>query len=160
MAGSKPAKMIFWPFRISDKAYQWTQFLEAFEKQELDKDGWIVLATDPNDTLQTDASFVMTVKPTKEQYYQILSTRPIVVMLDDIDTVLHPGTIEFLHYRCPIVTYKSGLIHNPNAIDNLEQLSDALTNLEYSVIDSKPFVYGLTEVDQYLNSNYIDVLSN
>ena len=160
MAGNNPAKMIFWPFRISDKAYEWIQFLEAFEEQGLDKDGWIILATDPNDTLETDASFVMQIKPTKEEYYQILAARPIIVMLDDIDTVLHPGTIEFLHYKCPIITYKSKLIDNPNAIGNLNQLDTALDNLRYTTIDASPFVYGLTEVDQYLNTTYIDVLSN
>ncbi len=160
MAGPTKPRIIFWPFRISDKAYEWTQFLEAFEEQGLDKDGWIVVATDPNDTLNTDAPFVMKMTPTKEQYYGILASRPVVVMLDDIDTVLHPGTIEFMHYKCPIITYKSELIHNPNAIDDLEQLSTALENLEYSVIDTSPFVYKLNEVDQYLNVTYLDVLSN
>lgn len=159
MAGTKP-NIIFWPFRISDKAYQFEQFLEAFEEQGLDKDGWIIVVTDPNDTLQTDAPFVMKVTPSKEQYYQVLSTRPVVVMLDDIDTVLHPGTIEFLYYKCPLITYNSKLIQNPNAIDNLSELSTALDNLVYTAIDYKPFVYGLTEVDQYLNVTYIDVLTN
>lgn len=156
MAGGKDQKMIFWPFRISDKAYEWEKFLKAFEEQGLDSE-YIIVTTDPNDTLHTDASFVMKMKPTKEMYYQILATRPIIVMLDDIDTVLHPGTIEFMHYKCPIITYKAKLIDNPNAIDNLEQLSIALDNLVYSVTDTSPFVYGLNEVDSYLNVTYIQV---
>lgn len=156
MAGGNDQKMIFWPFRISDKAYEWEKFLAAFEEQALNSE-YIIVATDPNDTLHTDASFVMKVKPTKEMYYQILATRPIIVMLDDIDTVLHPGTIEFLYYKCPIITYKSKLIHNPNAIDDLEQLGYALNNLVYDVIDTKPFVYGLNEVDPYLNVTHIQV---
>lgn len=159
MAGGNDQKMIFWPFRISDKAYEWERFVAAFEEQGLD-DEYIIVTTDPNDTLHTDASFVMKMKPTKEMYYQILATRPIIVMLDDIDTVLHPGTIEFLHYKCPIITYKSELIHNPNAIDDLDQLSTALEDLEYSTIDSQQFVYKLNEVDPYYNKTYIDVLSN
>ena len=155
-------KVIFWPFRISDKAYQWKQFLEAFEEQGLADDGYFIFVTDPNDTLKTEESYISKEKLSKDEYYRMLSTRPIIVMLDDIDKVLHPGTIEFLEYRCPVITYPSKLYENENTIPDLRWLRKAIEDLVYNVADTqlRNFVYRQGEVDQYFNTTYINVLSN
>lgn len=155
-------KLVFWPFRISDKAYRFEEFLAAFEEQGLHEDGYIILCTDPNDTLQTDCSFVMSKKLTKLEYYQMLAARPIIVMLDDIDTVLHPGTIEFFHYRCPVITFESELILNPNAITNLNELRPAFEDLMYTVSNTgiRRFVYQPDEVDEFYNKEFISVRQN
>jgi hypothetical protein len=155
-----PEKLIFWPFRISDKAYQWEQFLAAFEEQGLHEDGYVILCTDPNDTLECDKPFVMKKKLTKEQYYRILASQPIVVMLDDIDTVLHPGTIEFFHYACPVITYSSNLIMNLNTIPDLRWLRKELEDLEYNRVDVSPFVYAAGEIDSLYNKDFVNVTSN
>lgn len=157
-----PEKLIFWPFRISDKAYQWEEFLEAFEEQGLADDGYVILCTDPNDTLQCDKPFVMSKKLTKNEYYKMLSARPIIVMLDDIDTVLHPGTIEFLEYRCPTITYSSKLYDNQNTIPDLRWLRKAIEDLVYNVVDTqlRNFVYRPGEVDSFYNKEFISVAQN
>lgn len=143
-----PPKTIFWPFRISDKSYQWEQFLAAFEQQKLHEQGWTIICTDPNDTLKDSPGYVFKLKPTKEEYYAILQMKPIVVMLDDIDTVLHPGTIEIMHYGCPVVTYWSELIDNPMAINDLRMLHFALQEPVYNGVDTSRFIYKADEKDE------------
>lgn len=148
---------IFWPFRISDKAYKWTQFVQAFEQQKLYELGYTVTITDPNDSIDLLPSWVNKIKPTKEEYYQILASQPIVVMLDEIDTVLHPGTIEFFHYGCPVITLMTNLIDNLNTIPDLRWLSRAIDDLEYNQVDMTPFVYKHNEVDSLYNEEFVNV---
>lgn len=154
------SKMIFWPFRISDKAYKFAEFMEAFESQGLHEDGWHVVITDPNDTIAVTRGYISKIKPSKEQYYRILSTRPVIVMLDDIDTVLHPGTIEFFHYGCSVITFSSDLIQNTNTIPDLRWLRWALQDLKYNELDMSSFVYCTHEIDSLYNKAFIDVRSN
>lgn len=155
-------KLVFWPFRISDKAYQWEQFLEAFKEQGLDEQGYVVFCTDPNDTLECYESFVMTKKLTKDEYYTMLASRPIIVMLDDMDTVLHPGTVEFLYYKCPVLTFPAEIYKNENAILDLSELRDALEDLSYNVVDTqiRHFVYSADDVDPFYNKEFISVKKN
>lgn len=148
-------KTIFWPFRLSDAAYKWKEFKEAFEVQGLDKLGYSVLITDPNQTAGYTPDYVTKYSPDKEEYYRILSAKPIVVMLDDIDTVLHPGTIEFFHYGCPVIAFNAALIGNKNAINHLDQLKHALQNIVYNRSSMHSFVYAKDEVDSYLNERFI-----
>jgi hypothetical protein len=152
-------KMIFWPFRISDKAYQFAEFIDAFESLGLHDDGWHVVITDPNDTLAVTRPYITAIKPTKEQYYRILASQPIVVMLDDIDTVLHPGTIEFFHYGCPVITFSSNLIPNLNTIPDLRWIREELEDLEYNRVNVSPFVYSHGEIDSLYNEDFISVRS-
>jgi hypothetical protein len=154
--------MIFWPFRISDKAYQWKQFCEMFEREQLFYKGWWVLITDPNDTATDLPEFVQKTKLTKDEYYEILSEGPIVVMLDDIDTVLHPGTIEFFHYGSPVIAFEADLIDNPNAIKSLDELPQALDRIRFDSFDearwrTHRFVYSSHEIDQYYNQVFVNV---
>lgn len=150
-------KTIFWPFRISDKAYKWTEFLEAFKEQRLEAEGFTVVITDPNESSAELPAFVTKISPSKEEYYKILSSRPIVVMLDDIDTVLHPGTVEFFYYGCPVIAFYSDLIQNPNMIAKLFQLRSALNSLVYtnSKERMKSFVYKTGEIDSLYNQDFI-----
>ncbi len=158
------AKLIFWPFRISDAAYKWAAFLEAFKAQGLNEE-YTIAVTDPNESLKDPLPlFVIRTKPTKEQYYKILSLRPIVVMLDDIDTVLHPGTIEFFHYQCPVITFNAALLGNKNSISSLDQLSAALEKIDKQLHNLAKlgynsnltnFVYKKDEVDAFYNERFI-----
>lgn len=155
-------QLIFWPFRISDKAYRWSEFLVWFEATGLAADGYHVLITDPNDTAKDLPSFVTRQKLSKDEYYEMLCEQPIVVMLDDIDTVLHPGTVEFLHYGCPVIAFDAKLIDNPNSIVDLNELGYAVRNVVYDTFDqarwrSHRFVYGSSEVDQFYNEEFIRV---
>jgi hypothetical protein len=122
---------IFWPFRISDKAYQFNEFLEMFIKNELYKNHELII-TDPNDSYKGSHDFVTVYKPTKEMYYKILQTRPIVIMLDDIDTVLHPGTIEFARYGCNLITYENKLLNNEYQIKTIDDIPGILSKLGYN----------------------------
>jgi predicted nucleotide-binding protein (sugar kinase/HSP70/actin superfamily) len=76
--------------------------------------------------------------------------------------VLHPGTIEFFHYRCPVITFESELIQNENSITDLDQLSSALNYPVYNVVNSgvKRFVYEHGEIDQFYNEEFIRVRQN
>jgi hypothetical protein len=154
-----PDPVIFWPFRISDTSYKWEEFLKAFQEQGLHKKYDIVI-TDPNDSIKDLPSFVSKIKPTKDEYNRILMSRPKVVMLDDIDTVLHPGTIEFFYHRCPVITYHSELISNPNAISDLKELSTAIENLSYNRPNIVRFVYQHSEFDILYNQDFINVKKN
>jgi len=153
-------KVIFWPFRISDKAYRWEQFLSAFVDQRLHEQGWTIITTDPNDTLKSSDWFITNRKLVKVEYYAMLQAKPIVVMLDDIDKVLHPGTIEFFHYGCPVITYPATLIDNPNTIVDLSSLSAALAALSYNPVDVSAFVYKKGELDSYYQEDVIRVTQN
>ena len=157
-------KVIFWPFRISDKAYQWEQFLDSFVAHNLDESGYRIVITDPNDTAKDLPPFVTRQRPTKDEYYRILSSRPTIVMLDDIDKVLHPGTIEFFEYGCPVITLRSLLIDNPNAINSLAELRSALACLNTQHLNMDRFVYesrrGGKMNDPFYNKDFINVRSS
>jgi hypothetical protein len=159
---ARSMKKIFWPFRISDKAYKWDEFLVWFQASGLADDGYTIDITDPNDTAKHLPPFVKKLKLDKASYYAMLSNRFTVVMLDDIDTVLHPGTIEFFHYGCPVITFESKLIDNPNSIVDLNELGYAVRNVVYNVIDTQVwnFVYRTGEVDSLYNKDFVNVRSN
>ena len=146
--------LIFWPFRISDTAYRWDEFVRIFEEQHLGE-YFNVVVTDPNDSLKAPLPlFVIPFRPSKAEYYEFLNKRPIVVMLDDIDTVLHPGTIEFFYYGCPTITFGAKLLHNPNAIPTIDMLASALSDdiINYDRrADLTPFVYSIGEIDMLYN---------
>ena len=83
-------------------------------------------------------------------------------MLDDIDTVLHPGTIEFFHYGSPVIAFEADLIDNPNAIKSLDELPQALDRIRFDSFDearwrTHRFVYSSHEIDQYYNQVFVNV---
>lgn len=161
-------RVIFWPFRLTDKAYQWEQFKEEFERSYLAAEGYTVMITDPNESAPKDLrdlpSYVIPMRPTKEEYYEILSMKPIVIMLDDIDKVLHPGTIEFFYYGCNVITFESELIRNNNVIHDLKELSTALAYIDAGynsdLSNISEFVYSLGEIDKYYNESFVNDRKN
>jgi hypothetical protein len=149
-------RTIFWPFRISDKAYKWDQFLEMFIENKLDKRYKIVI-TDPNDSYKGDHKFVKKVKMTKDEYYEYLLKKPIIVMLDEIDTVLHPGTIEFFFYGCNVITLLNELVGNEHQVESISQIPQKLNELGYnSPTNTRDFVYWPKEVSEHYNKNNIE----
>lgn len=152
---------IFWPFRLSDSAYKFTEVLELFDADEELRTKYKIVVTDPNESLKIDRPYLVKIKLTKDEYYALLNTKPTVIMLDDIDLVLHPGTIEFFHYGCPVITLASKLIDNPNAINSLADLpakikSDLkqLTALESEWLVHR-FVLGSTELCLIYSEQFI-----
>jgi hypothetical protein len=73
--------------------------------------------------------------------------------------VLHPGTIEFFHYGCPVITYSSHLIPNLNTIPDLRWLRKELEDLEYNRVNVSSFVYSHGEIDSLYNEDFISVRS-
>jgi len=151
---------IFWPFRISDKAYKFDQFIDVFDELNLSGRGWTIETTDPNDSMKHERAYIGKMKPTKSEYYELLAKRPVVVMLDDIDTVLHPGTIEFFHYGCPVVTYNADLIRNPNTIVHLSEIGARLNSLSYNEVEIGRFRFAEGETDAFYNKVFCRVKSN
>lgn len=136
-----PQRTIFWPFRISDKAYRFDAFLEMFEREKL-YHKYELLITDPNDSYKGDSKHVKKIKPTKAEYYKILQDTPIVVMLDDIDTVLHPGTIEIMYYGCAVITLPNELVNNPLQVESIDHIPQVLADLGYNNrTDVRDFAY-------------------
>lgn len=143
-----PLRSIFWPFRISDSAYKFDKFVEMFVEQKLDK-RWKIVITDPNDSYKGDHKFVTKTKLSKDDYYSFLQSRPIVVMLDEIDTVLHPGTIEFFYYGCPVITLLNDLVGNKYQVESISDIPDMLSEVTYNAeIGIDNFVYSLNEVSK------------
>lgn len=85
---------VFFPFRISDKAYKFDRLLEMTNKNTT------ILITDPNDSYQDMRRNVKIIKPNKRQYYWILSQRPNVVYYENPNLVFHPGLADFLYFKC------------------------------------------------------------
>jgi hypothetical protein len=158
---------VFWPFRISDKSYRFEEFLEHFAPLALSHSANIrLVVTDPNDTLKQETldkyPFIVKMKPSKEDYYKILEVNPIVVMLDDIDTVLHPGTIEFFEYGCPVITLASKLLPTSHEVASISEISTVIIDLleydtEYEIsFELDDFVYDYNEICSLFNEDNIN----
>jgi hypothetical protein len=124
------------------------------------------VVTDPNDTLKQETldkyPFIVKMKPSKEDYYKILEVNPIVVMLDDIDTVLHPGTIEFFEYGCPVITLASKLLPTSHEVASISEISTVIIDLleydtEYEIsFELDDFVYDYNEICSLFNEDNIN----
>jgi hypothetical protein len=152
---------IFWPFRISDKAYKFEECMDAIVKTGLHR-RYKITITDPNDTFKGELAdkykFIKKVKLSKVQYYEMLNTQPVVIMLDEIDTVLHPGTIEFFHYNCKVITLLSELLPHENMVETVDQVPQKLRSLVYNAegTDISAFEYKYGEVSNLYNKNNIE----
>lgn len=144
------SNVIFWPFRISDKAYKFDEFLAMYEAKKL-YEHFDLMITDPNDSYTGNSEHVTKVPmKTKEDYYKVLRCCPIVVMLDDIDTVLHPGTIEFFYYMCRVITFKNRLIGHTRMVDSIDDIGDKLHESLYNLTSIRvdDFYYSYNEVSE------------
>lgn len=150
-----PSRTIFWPFRISDKAYKFDAFLEMFEREKLYQKFKLVI-TDPNDSYKGDSKHVTKVKLSKAEYYEMLQKNPIVVMLDDIDTVLHPGTIEFFVYNCNVITLPNELVNNVLQVESIDHIPQVLFDLGYNNnTNVQDFYYGYKEVSTIYCKDFV-----
>lgn len=159
---------LFWPFRLTDKAYQfeWVYSYLKANHNMLPK-GFEIVVTDPNNTLDqfqhllSNIIPVRKITPSKAQYYKILEQKPLMIMLDDIDKVLHPGLIEFLYFKCRIITLRNNTIRTNLQIANKLQLLGILNyviefdpllevdNINYFLIklkDSETFLFGVDRI--------------
>jgi hypothetical protein len=157
-----PSETILWPFRISDKAYKFEEFVKVYCESGLYRKYKLVI-TDPNKTFKMEMipdeckDYVFVVSPTKEEYYKMLADKPVVVMLDDIDTVLHPGTIEFMHYGVKLITFENQLVQHCGTIHTIEQIPQKIGDMGYNgPINTSDFVYWPREVSKFYNNNNIE----
>lgn len=104
--------VIFFPFRLSDKCYEF----ERVVKENQDK---LIIVTDPNDTYQPIYMDmypnVQKIKLTKAQYYQVLLSKPTVIYYEDPNKVFHPGLAEFIVTGCNIIS--------PHQMPSIESVS-------------------------------------
>lgn len=99
---------IFFPFRISDKAYQFDDVVNLYSDSR-------ILITDPNDSYESGKyENVWKQKLSKREYYGLLSTKPEIVYMENPNKVFHPGLADFIYFGCNIVS--------PHRIPTLEEV--------------------------------------
>ena len=86
---------IFFPFRISDPAYKFTEVVENNPEKT-------ILITDPNDSYTENYSNIIKKRFTKRQYYGIISTRPKIIYNENPNKIFHPGLADFIYFGCDI----------------------------------------------------------
>ena len=87
---------IFFPFRLSDPAYKFTEVVENNPEKT-------ILITDPNDSYTENYSNVIKKRFTKAEYYGIISTRPKIIYNENPEKIFHPGLADFIYFGCDIV---------------------------------------------------------
>lgn len=86
---------IFFPFRISDPAYKFTEVVENNPEKT-------ILITDPNDSYTENYSNVIKKRFTKREYYGIIYTRPKIIYNENPEKIFHPGLADFIYFGCDI----------------------------------------------------------
>lgn len=91
---------VFFPFRISDKCYDFEGVYNSCYEQ-----GVNLIVTDPNDTLVPEVyTLCRLIKPSKQEYYSILSSKPVIDYRENPEKVFHPGLAEFIYFGCKIIS--------------------------------------------------------
>lgn len=128
-------KIIFFPFRLSDKSYKLEFFKETIHK--LNKEGYKnfkVLYTDPNDSHLLDGedkNIFIKVSSNKFIYQSILKGRPIIPYLDDVNKNYHSNIFEFVYYNCDVIMHTNDIFTNVTFIEKDDELYKTLkTRLE------------------------------
>lgn len=104
---------IFFPFRISDPAYQFDDIVETNQEK-------IILITDPNESYKGFYKNIVKKRFTKREYYGILELRPKVYYYENPEKIFHPGLADFIYFNCDITsiwnipTLKDVLIEDEN----------------------------------------------
>lgn len=89
---------VFHPFRLSDKCYDFDSV-----KTYCNLVGVPLYITDPNDTFVNDSEFnIKKIKPSKNEYYRILKSRPWILYNENPEKVFHPGLAEFIYFDADI----------------------------------------------------------
>ena len=123
-------KIIFFPFRLSDKSYHAEEFKQIIkELKEEGYDNFVILFTDINDSHLFDKELIngfVKVPSNKFVYQAILKGKPIIPFLDDIKNNSHSNIYEFLYYGCDIIMLKNNMFGNITQIENVKELKDEL----------------------------------
>lgn len=114
-------KIIFCPFRLNDKGYKVEYIIDQLSKI---KEDFIFLYTAPNDVIPEYINKINAIKvdKTRENYYNILSTSPIIIYLENPDEILHASIFEFISYNCNIIYMKNKLFSRKNKIGELTNI--------------------------------------
>lgn len=143
-------RTIFWPFRLSDSGYQFEAFYNAMHDQGLLANGWRIVASDPNGSAVPRPGLDVLPNVTKRDYYAMLTGQPKIVMLDNIDLVLHPGTIEMMAYGAQVITIASDLLNTSLSVNSVDHaVSTLMSTLPEFEVDLKDFVYEVGERDPH-----------
>lgn len=124
-------KIIFFPFRLTDKSYHAEEFREAINALPKEcRDKIRVLYTDVNDSgiFKEDDVFVK-VPSQKEVYIGILKGKPIIPYLENSDIITHININEFMYYGCEVIMFWTNiyaLCDNVYMIDKMEDLQKCL----------------------------------
>lgn len=108
---------IFFPFRLSDKSYKAEHFLSVVKELAKQRDDFVVLYTDPNDSClwdNEDKNVFIKVPKNKFVYLSILKGKPIIPFFDNPEVNYHTNIFEFLFYGCDIITFENDLCKKKN----------------------------------------------
>lgn len=123
-------KIIFFPFRLSDKSYHAEEFKQIINELKNEGfDNFVVLFTDVNDSHIFDKELIngfIKVPSNKFVYQAILKGKPIIPFLDNIDRNSHSNIYEFLYYNCDIIMLKNNMFGNTTQIENIKELKNEL----------------------------------
>lgn len=119
---------IFNPFRQSDKGYK---IKEIYEHLVDLKRKYIVFYTAPNN-FEIDLPInKIRVTSDRQNYYNILASKPVVIYLEDPDEILHASIFEFLYFNCRLIYTKNTLFQHKENIGetSLNTLTDVLMTI-------------------------------
>lgn len=121
-------KIIFFPFRLTDKSYHAEEFLNAINEIRSEGiDNFVVLYTDVNESHLFDKEQINGfIKVPKDRfiYQAILKGKPIIPFLDDLNKNSHSNIFEFMYYNCDIITMNE--LPNVTLINGISELKEKL----------------------------------
>lgn len=100
-------QVMFFPFRLSDKAYDWEGTLEMYKD-------YTIYITDPNESYDGTHDNVIVIKPSKNEYYRILKGRPVVRYNEKPQYVFHPGLAELMYFNVMLSVPPTSFLPNLN----------------------------------------------
>lgn len=115
---------IFFPFRLSDMSYKARFFAEMINVISEDRNDFVVLYTDPNDSQLFEqyrnekGDIFKKVPCDKYVYLSILKGKPIIPYFDNPDINYHTNIFEFLYYECDIIIFENELCKSFESVEN------------------------------------------
>lgn len=123
-------KVIFFPFRLSDKSYHAEEFKQVIkELMQEGEDNFVVLFTDVNDSHLFDDEIsdkFIKVPCNKFVYQAILKGKPIIPFLDSVENNSHSNIFEFAYYGCDIIMLENDRFLQATQIKNISELKNVL----------------------------------
>ena len=122
-------KIIFFPFRLTDKSYHAEEFLEVIHELQFEGiNNFVVLYTDVNDShlfdIEQRNGFIKVPK-NRFVYQAILKGKPIIPFLDNLNKNSHSNIFEFLYYGCDIISLGDNQISS-TIINDISELKETL----------------------------------